>query len=141
MSTINEQITAAILDFDWGNYRLDDVAKLDPEYATDLADEIATAIGQGDRAVTRTPSDIWQAVMVDAHGVVCGDADIDEFEAIKVAVVRGSAAPVDGKLPYRRLDEDDVAHMHVEWTRAAVLLRYAQAQAMAAGLNAAGVTV
>jgi hypothetical protein len=40
-----ETIRAAILAFDWGNYRLDEVDEAEPDYAADLAAEIATALG------------------------------------------------------------------------------------------------
>jgi hypothetical protein len=101
-----------------------------------MTDDITTA------AVTGP----WEAVIADGHGWVTTLAEAlrDDLDAndLRIAIVRGSAAPYeldgDRKLP----GGYDSGDMLVEWGDFVGLVelrtRLAQAEAMVVGLNAAG---
>jgi hypothetical protein len=148
MTDITEKIHAAILDFHWWNYGLDNVSEAEKDWATDLADEIATAIGQGERITTRKPSDLWQAVLITDGGRVVEPDALGADDGWAICVVRRSLAPVGDPRMMPDPDDpepEDIAHYwQCEDSDDSgddpdddVAQRYAMAQAMARGLNAA----
>lgn len=105
-----------------------------------FAEVLTAALDVSGGAVTREPSDIWQAVMVDQRDFVVDASTVDDHVAVSVYVVRRSSLPVDGHLP-SDYETTDVAH----WVSPVPgcgesAARWTQAQAMAAGLNAAEAT-
>lgn len=89
----------------------------------------------------------WMAVLSDTDGTVyptvaAAIENLGEEEEVEIAVVRGTAAPTDGERPGRHACGDAAYEIECylidpDDPSVGAEARYAQAQAMAAGLNAA----
>lgn len=90
----------------------------------------------------------WQAVLADRFGEVMTIDEFDEWQVdpddVKVVIVRGTAVPTDRhdtgelRLPGSWRSDDRLVEFDDFEEPEEVEARWAQAQAMAAGLNAAG---
>jgi hypothetical protein len=81
----------------------------------------------------------WQAVLATWSGIVSEPSDFDRKHALApvIRIVRGSAIPVDGHLPASFDPGDVILHWAEFGATGDIAVRLRQAQAMAAGLNAA----
>lgn len=102
---------------------------------------------------TAAPAGPWQAVIGDRYGNILTPEELadDDFDLddVEIAIVRGSAAPVEEAGEFRRPGSYQTDDLLVEFTsddfegdtddevRAAISVKLTQAQAMVAGLNAA----
>lgn len=111
-----------------------------------FAEVLTAALDVSGGAVTREPSDIWQAVLVINEGrVIEPEALFNGEDDWSVCIVRRSAAPIGDPRVMPDGDEepepDDIAHCWQDFeSDSDVAERYRMAQRMAAGLNAAEVT-
>lgn len=102
-------------------------------------------LGQGSEsgAVTREPSDIWQAVLVDYDRYEVDLVDLPEADSVQIRIVRRSAGvrSDDGRRLPGTYDLMDLAYAFSDFDDdQEVRTRFDWAQAMAAGLNAAEAT-
>lgn len=86
----------------------------------------------------------WVAILSAEGNLIPDASELSENEAADICIVRRSAVPVeneDGALDWpRAFSGDDMIELFEELEYAEAQIRWAQAQAMAAGLNAAGGT-
>ncbi len=79
----------------------------------------------------------WQVVLSTEGTIISGLDELETGEDADFCIVRASAIPVDGDWP-RVFSGDDVIELWEDLEPDEAEIRLVQAQAMAAGLNAAG---
>jgi hypothetical protein len=78
----------------------------------------------------------WEAVLSSEGCVISGLDELETSEGADISICRGSAIPVDGDWP-SVFSGEDVIELWDDLEFDEAEIRWAQAQAMAAGLNAA----